>query len=93
MGHFSDLTNATEKTINQRVNGKQLLEPTSIASERPGIADISPPTTLRVKSRCFCIKKISRYILDKAAHIIGLTLVVMARRGLGVGICTFSLKE
>jgi hypothetical protein len=27
---------------------------TSIASERPGIADISPPTTLSVKSSFFC---------------------------------------
>ena len=30
---------------------------TSIASEIPGIVDISPPTTLSVKSRSFCTKQ------------------------------------
>lgn len=33
------------------------LTQTSIASEIPGIVDISPPTILRVKSSFFCSEK------------------------------------
>ena len=54
-----------------------------MASERPGIADISPPTTLRVKLRFFYIKTKCKNLLDKTVHTTGLALAMTGtgRRG------------
>ena len=60
------------------------LSQTLIASEIPGIADMSPPTTLKVKSNFFCKPKVECCLLNRT-HMSPCVCVCEKERGGGVG--------